>query len=396
MFLGVKSKILAIWLWVIVLVASVSLPFLNSVMSFYYVTIGNQQLSEQKDIDSALVAFSSALYWSPSDASIHHLLAQAYLKQGDLLAAKQSLLDALEFEPNSLLIQQDLAKIFEALGDFEQANRTWKRIGHNKDSFINIALLDAQAGSYDLALMWLERAKRMEPDSAVPWYYQGVLAQKQDLEDEAVAAFSQATQVDPLHRDAWYALAQIYQARNQGAQALEYLRLGADAKYGLVGKSDILFRLAILTRSVNNPTATEEAKSLLSEALEFNEFSSSLALQTHAYYNLADILLAQQNWEEAGLIYTALLNNNPQDVNAYILLARTQWQLGDVEKAISSIDQATMIDPNNKQAFLLLASIYVSQQNPQAAIDVFEHVLMLDPQDTTASQGLQELKVVHP
>ncbi|KAH9094225.1 hypothetical protein Ae201684P_016837 [Aphanomyces euteiches] len=76
--------------------------------------------------DLAIIAFERALAWFPKEAAILGNLARGYLDQGNLQAALQWMLAALEVKPFDAEIHHNIGGIYQQLGQLNDAMRHWQ------------------------------------------------------------------------------------------------------------------------------------------------------------------------------------------------------------------------------------------------------------------------------
>ncbi len=106
------------------------LPFL---MSSAYAAVAAQALAAtQNSSDQASRAISylkQSLRWNPFDPNLHRMLAHTYRLNNQPEAVVASLEQAYRLQPDSLLIQQELALAYAVSGDMKRADALWKALG---------------------------------------------------------------------------------------------------------------------------------------------------------------------------------------------------------------------------------------------------------------------------
>ena len=99
----------------------------------------------------------------------------------------------------------------------------------------------------------------------------------------------------------------------------------------------------------------------------------------------------------------SVITDNPEDTQAYLLLAANQIGKADYKGALSTLQKMAAAQPGNPLSHVLIGRVYLMQKNPVAARQAFEDALRLDPRagagrpgdepdglDQVASLGLRE------
>ena len=91
------------------------------------------------------------------------------------------------------------------------------------------------------------------------------------------------------------------------------------------------------------------------------------------------LLLFGGRFEDAKARAAALLNKNPQDVDALLLLASAMTALKDPEGAIAEIDEAMKLLPNDSRALVNLGAVRMHSGDAKEAEAAFRKAVSLDP-----------------
>jgi len=133
--------------------------------------------------------------------------ARAARERGELDAASQALLKALELDPESLAARNELAVVLLALGRAEQALQLlrWvlKRAPDLAAAHTNCGIAWQDLGRPDEALAHFRRAAALEPDSASARNNLALCLRRLDRHDEAEPELRRALQLSP--GDVWTA-----------------------------------------------------------------------------------------------------------------------------------------------------------------------------------------------
>ena len=151
----------------------------------------------------------------------------------------------------------------------------WRQTGLTAEDFIARGEKAREAGLYDEALAWYQRAMRLEPQVGDPWYFVGLLRENQEMWLQALDAYAQAASAERLvqvgRSSAYYRLGSIYQRRlpsPQPERAMAAYQAALDADdFGLAGDAAWTHaRLAQLYDSLERDPVAAEAEIL--QALE--------------------------------------------------------------------------------------------------------------------------------
>ena len=168
----------------------------------------------------------------PQELEPYLALARGQLKQQRGEPAKRTLEEILERSPDYPMARELLGLVESGLGRrmtaVMQLREVLARGQERPEAHFNLAVLLLQFDQTRDALTHLQKALELRPNMTAAWFYQGV-AQAQ-LGDGAGAAdsFRRALALDPEHSRAYLALSQILIRQDRRAEALRYLRHGAE------------------------------------------------------------------------------------------------------------------------------------------------------------------------
>jgi tetratricopeptide (TPR) repeat protein len=121
------------------------------------------------------------------------------------------------------------------------------------------------------------------------------------------------------------------------------------------------------------------------EAIRYLELAASSRPQfTEAHLNLAQAYAGVNQFEHAREQYESILDTDSEEIQAYIGLGMIYQKMGDLSNAEKHFQHAIEIAPSSEKARQSLASIYLNQGNSSAAIRHLEKVTDDDPQNYAA------------
>jgi tetratricopeptide (TPR) repeat protein len=276
------------------------------------------------------------------------------------------------------------------------------------------------------AMRTLEKARRLDPESAAIARALMPLYLALERRDEALACGRRALELEPADAVTAYELAQQLRARGKTEEAVDVLAQAAGSprlKERPELRLQILFDLASLHEDaenwprahkrmreladlLDNPRALLEAgrntkAEIGAQAAQIHErlgriclkqgkadeaigeFRAALkadpAQQARLSYNLAEVLVSQGQLEEALRRLEDYLRTQPQGIESYELRAKLQRKLGQDDQVVPDLEAASGRDPNNTALKLLLAREYLRAEQLRAAERVYDGLLTQSP-----------------
>ncbi len=108
-------------------------------------------------------------------------------------------------------------------------------------------------------------------------------------------------------------------------------------------------------------------------------------------------LMNAKNLREAGDFsaandqYQVIIDQFPDEAEAYIGLAQSYWQQGHPDLSISTLDQAMESPSSNYRFYLSAGVLYEQSGNPEKALLAYQKALELDPENQDALQAIERL-----
>ncbi len=201
--------------------------------------------------------------------------------------------------------------------------------------------------------LWPEYSKEIEPDRLQLWireYNAGILAVRENKQDEALAHFENATQVFDKRPGAHLNLAQIYARKQENEKAIGAYR----AALQIIAKPE--------NRAVLKP---EEVK----QWAELEETST---------FNLAQLLATTGKNEDALRAYQEFIARNPTNSMAKMNVAVVLSRMEKTEEAAKIYNELLGMDLSDLEFFNVGVGLYRANQHTQAA-DAFRKAIAKNP-----------------
>lgn len=199
---------------------------------------------------------------------------------------------------------------------------------------------------------------------------------KQLLEQDnplgAVVYFRNALEKDPNYTEARYQLGQAYlQAGKLGQAKTEfnkvYLQNPANA--------EVLLDLALISLAEAN----------LAEAKGWVElFLNENAKCSRSQHYLGVVYQHQGDTQRAEELYGEAIAIDESYIDASAELVRLYLGLGRNDEALSTLQRAIKISPENKELYKMLATVEVQRGNLDSALNAYRKVIQIDPAAVTA------------
>lgn len=111
---------------------------------------------------------------------------------------------------------------------------------------------------------------------------------------------------------------------------------------------------------------------------EFIRAADALPNNRDVQIKATELFVLAQRFDDAKARATALLQKNPQDVDAMLLRASAMAELKDLEGALKEIEDALAIQPDEERAYLTLADVQVRGGQRQEAEASFRRAIELE------------------
>ena len=198
------------------------------------------------------------------------------------------------------------------------------------------------------------------------WYGRGYALRNLGLDEEALASYEQAVEIQPDYYTAWYNRGNTLGTLGRYEEALasydKALAIKPDYDLAWFGRGYALDALGRL----------EGALASYDKALEINPDDDS------AWYNRGNALNNLGRHEEAITSYDKALEINPDNDSAWHNRGMSLKNLGRHEEALLCFEQVLKIKPDDDLAWYNMACTYAVQNQIDLAIENLEKAILLD------------------
>ncbi len=294
--------------------------------------LGGQTALEARDWDTAERLFTSIQSTHPEPSVVAYQLARIRYETGRFSESRMLLEPIVNSPESNGSFLNLLAWCYLKEGDKETAKKILSYATDNFSAeplnFLDLGKLYLKDNSLDKALQVVQRGAARHPGSAPLFELKGELETRQRLHAQAVQSFRQAVRLNPPSPEALLglAIAQTNLLQNKDAiatfeKALKLFPRAAHvyAEYGKV--------LLLPWASGEMPGAEARAEQLLKRAIQLD------TSQTTAQFELGRLLVNSQRAAEAVTHLEQAAKLDPENAQAHFLLARAYRALGRTKDA---------------------------------------------------------------
>ena len=316
----------------------------------------------------------------PQAPRIHYQLALAYVVDNQPNKALNQSHEALDLDPHFFEAAFLLAQLELKTGDTESAVDLLKQLVDQQPDFIQAKLMLADAyriqNDFNSALTIYQQLEQAYPKNPQIPLLTGSAFVQQLNETAARQEFSRALQLDPGNVEAQEELAQLDLADHQFAAAQE--RVGQI----ITQNPQQAFPQILLAKIFLAQGQTNLAEKALSKASALPDGSSANSL-------LAQLYLNSGQDQKALDTLNAMLETNPKDTTALMLIGVVQSNLKNYQGAADAYEKLLAINPQYSPALNNLAWLYSDNLGDlDKAYDLAQRARQLLPADPSTADTL--------
>jgi tetratricopeptide (TPR) repeat protein len=239
--------------------------------------------------------------------------------------------------------------------------------GDNPRILVASGRLLASEGKYQEATERLQKAIKLDPNSASAFYFLGMAQKGTGLADQAKTSFTQALKLSPRMSQAAAAIAGIDVRNPDQSDALRMADKALDTSPGLESGHIAKARALIAKGDI------QHGEPELQEALR----ADPVALPALA--TLLKLSLGKGNTPEVIQRISGLLQQHPQNAGLQFLLALGYFSIKDLDRAEAGVRKALALDPRIPDAYTLLANIDFARGATEKAKADLRSAIALQP-----------------
>lgn len=307
-------------------------------------------LIAKRDWNGALAVFDAIIAQEPKAEQAHYYKGLAHFSKGEMQVAKASLNRVIELDARNLQARLLLADIALRMRDVDSAERLSKEvIAELPDHYQAHAILGQTylaKGQPAQAAEVFERMTALRQDDPQGYFQLGVARRMLKDDEGALAALDQALEINPKLMDVFSQIVSIYVGREDFTAAIDR----CDAHLEQV--KDSALHVAVISH-LKGRVYGAQGKDAAAEA------AYKVAIDTFENY-----------------------------MPPYFELAKVYWKRNDIDRAIGQYNAVLAQNPNQVQAHMLLGTLYEMQQKYEPAEQHYREALKIDPAFAPAANNL--------
>jgi tetratricopeptide (TPR) repeat protein len=272
-------------------------------------------------------------------AELYSLVAQAYLKTERIKEAYDALREATRIEPTVV------------------------------EHYVDLAMICVDHQNFELGLEIVAIGLKYRPESSLLYLQRGVLLAMKGAIEDAAAAFEQASKAAPKEPVPYVAQAMIWMQTGQAAKAVDVLRTQAQAR---MPKQAAPQKQA--SGGARAPTAADAtANAGEKDAVIFYALGMALLRAGASPEDAAGT--------EAVNAFGTAVHLSPEFPQARAELGKLLMKRGDTDGAITHLEQAVALDPDNAAPAYVLAQAYRKRGDMDRARDLLARVSTINTRE---------------
>ena len=245
---------------------------------------------------------------------------------------------------------------------------------------LNLARVLGWAGKYEEATRALLRSREQLMGNPDMHFNLGVLYERQNKMEEAIAEYQWALAAEPDFFEAQFNMGKAYQALEKHQEASRAFRTALTLK---PQEWEVRFNLAL---SLFRDNQIDDAENALAELEKINPTYSGLDRLKGRIY------LRQEKTEQALVLLTAHAADNPSSAEAHYYHGLALARSGKLEEGLQAFGKTLEQNPQFSEAWRNIAKIHEMQDRETEAIQAYEKAAELAPRDALV---VYELGLLH-
>jgi tetratricopeptide (TPR) repeat protein len=292
--------------------------------------------------DRSVEALTVAVARNPGNERAHLALARVLSSAGRDAEAERALLETLRVIPGSAQARWWLGRRYEQLNRFAEGRLEFQRaepavVAGRSTFFVSIGRLASSAADAAGAVEALERAVRINPNSAMAHKLLGTAFLLEDRTDEAFAELVAAAVLDPRDPGAHTGIGRIHLNAGRYPAAVAALRRAIHLAPGYTEA-----RYALGTALMRMGQAEDSARELERVSQDQRETLATRrrTMSLEVLKEEAALRLAEGNADRAVALWREVLDREPKQPSTHVGLAAALVKAGDTSTAIHHYEQA--------------------------------------------------------
>ena len=317
----------------------------------------------------AIAELKSDISENPDAAHLHFWLGAVYADEEKDSSAIKELMTALKLSPNLIKAADRLGRIFQKEGMYEKAIAYYSKEAKLEPSpglYGIIGMLHFRQGKYEEAIEYFEKALNIDNNftaartNTLAAYHQWVLELiKSDRSDKAISVLSRAMELFPDSRVVHYDLGTAYDASGLYEKAIEQYKKALEIDPAFTAaKRNIAACMNNMGAEQIRDKNWEISIRFCEQALEWDPdcWEARKNLES-ATFGLGRKKQEAGLPDEAIIHYNAVLDMNPNNLDAYNALGNVFYEKGMYKEALKRFQTVLNAESNNYDAIAGMAMV---------------------------------------
>lgn len=301
-------------------------------------------------------------------------MAQRYFDAGDLDQAENSLMEAVAVDPSNPRLHLLAGRVALERAQLERAHGRFERaieLEHDlSDARYYQGIVFQRWQKYDAALARYREAYDLQPDNVAFLLAVGEMLVATDHVDQAIRLFADKLTYFAQNAAIRMALGQLYMTRRDYSAAVPMFREALLLHPGEVGIEEELAAAYLVAGNYDEAIKLFESLSRRAELNDRADLRRSLA---RAYQAAGRTGAARE-------MYQRLRRENPRDVDAWIHLAELAWVEKDAGATLTCASRAIELAPQRHEGYLLAGMVWQKRGDWNKALELFDKAAQWAPQ----------------
>ncbi|MBN2440038.1 MAG: tetratricopeptide repeat protein [Spirochaetales bacterium] len=339
---------------------------------------------QKNDYRKAIYYAKEILKENYADVDMHVVIAESYVKLGDLGKAKNHYLRSLEKEKNKVELYYGLFNILWEKREYEELLQKVRRVlrsnQHDSLAAYFYALCYSQIGENPKEIFTLlqNQIREKGPDPLL-MIALGEAYLAYDMPDLAESWFLRTLKIRPEDKKTIRFLIILYQKLDNPKKEKEFIE-----HYFELFPDDNQMRKSYIKLLIRLKTYKKAIKEILTLIPSISNKESLKKMLAHCYMKIKD-------YKDAILIYKELLQYTPDNLEHLKNLIICLESAGNRKYAIALIQKAVSFFKRNTEILFMLGTIYYRDGDYERAIKTFKEILADQPQNWIAIKNIGQI-----
>jgi tetratricopeptide (TPR) repeat protein len=337
------------------------------------------------ELDKAEIEYLIVLKTDRANPQAIGRLGTIYYQQGRYGRAASFLIKGKELAPDNLELRRELAAIYLSAGKVKDASAEAGYVLDRKPQDDEAPLLLAEAAVTTNAVAEAEQklqaaAQKTGETAALEVGLAHLKRARGDLEG-ASADLQRAKALDPKSSSVAWAYGDLYLAQNDPKQAEEAFKIAAELSPPRSPR-----RLGYAQYKIRSGDLAG-GKALL------QEITRQTPDYLPAWKSLAEIALAEKNYDQCADLIGKMLTRDPSNYGALLLTGRLDLARGDADGAVAELKKAGEAYPQAAEIYYQLGVSYLAKNEVGQAVNSLNQALNLAPNFAEATILLAGIRI---